>query len=198
MMTLPVLTTKARSPEKKGVSLVNAGKTKPKTLKNVAVLRYLAFLFFITATLLSCTSPPAYEAYQEVGTKGWHQDSAAVFQVKIQDTARPYVVTFHLRTNQAYPYSNLYLFRSISSQERTEYSDTANVKLADKYGRWLGEGMGDLRTFHRPFRGQPLRFSQPGSYTFRFKHAMRRPYLPGVKAVGLTLKQYDGGKAKEE
>ncbi len=163
----------------------------------MAVLRF-AYLLFIPGMLLSCSSPPAYEAYQEVGPKGWHQDTAAVFQVEIQDTTRPYVVTFHLRTNQAYPYANLYLFRSINSDEGREYSDTANVQLADKYGRWLGEGMGDLRTFHRPFRGQPLRFSQPGSYTFRFTHAMRRPYLPGVKAVGLTLKQYDGGQTKEK
>lgn len=163
----------------------------------MAVLKILAS--FLTAlALFGCSAPPVYEEFQDVGPQGWHQDSTATFRVQIQDTAQPYVVTFHLRANQAYPYSNLYLFRSISSAHRTEYTDTANVKLADKYGRWLGEGLGALQTFHRPFRGQPLRFSAPGTYTFRFTHAMRRTYLPGVKAVGLTLKQYNGGKAKKD
>lgn len=138
----------------------------------------------------ACEQSPVYEEYLQVEEKGWHQDSTAEFQVEIADTSRPYVVQFNLRANDQYPYSNLYLFREVSSAADLEYRDTAQIILANRYGEWLGDGIGDLKTFQRPFRNQPLLFNEPGVYTFSFTQAMRETRLEGVKSVGLTIYPY--------
>lgn len=135
-----------------------------------------------------------YEKYLSVNTKGWYADSTAKFEVTIEDTTVPYLVVFNLRANDNYPYSNLYLFREIKSEGRLEYQDTALVTLADQYGRWLGDGLGELKTFSRPYRAQPLRFNRKGNYTFSFTHAMRNEVLQGVEDVGLTLYKKENGK----
>ena len=144
--------------------------------------------------VVACEPGPMYENYLLVESVGWHQDSTASFQVEITDTNAPYMVIFNLRANDAYPYSNLYLFREIRSEEGLEYRDTAEVTLADAYGRWLGEGIGELKTYSRPYRAQPLRFNRKGTYTFTFTQAMRTAQLPGVEAVGLTLYKEENGK----
>jgi gliding motility-associated lipoprotein GldH len=135
-----------------------------------------------------------YESYLDVNSKGWHQDSTASFEVTIDDTTAAYMVIFNLRANDDYPYSNLYLFREIQSETVLEYQDTAAVKLADEYGRWLGDGLGELKTFSRAYRAQPLRFNRRGTYTFSFTHAMRVEVLKGVEDVGLTLYKKEDGK----
>lgn len=148
--------------------------------------------------LMACEEQPFYEAYLPVQEKGWHQDSTATFEVEISDTSQRYAIVFNLRANDQYPYANLYLFRSIESEEGVEYSDTANLTLADRYGKWLGEGVGALKTFRRPFAPRALRFRESGTYRFHFTQAMRQEVLPGVEYVGLSIYQKDGKANKKE
>jgi len=155
-----------------------------------SAIRCSSFVGLLILLSSACKQSPVYEEYLQVDQKGWHQDSTATFEVEIDDTSRPYVVQFNLRANNNYPYSNMYLFREVSSAADLEYRDTAEIILANRYGEWLGEGIGDLKTFQRPFRNQPLRFNEPGTYTFSFTQAMRENRLEGVKSVGLTIYPY--------
>lgn len=157
------------------------------------------WLLLLSIALSGCQEQPYYEQYQEVAPSGWHKDSVKSFAVEIEDTTATYAVIFNLRANSQYPYSNLYLFRNIGSEAGKEYADTANLTLANAYGEWLGTGVGDLKTFSRPFRAQPLRFNRRGTFRFNFTQAMRRDTLPGVEDVGLTLyKQENGAQEKQE
>lgn len=171
-------------------------KIKRKVIKN-NFLRALLLLSLGTI-VAACEEQPFYESYLPVQEAGWHKDSSAVFEVEITDTSKRYAIVFNLRANEQYPYSNLYLFRSIESEEGIEYRDTANLTLADRYGKWLGEGLGALKTFQRPFAPRALRFRESGIYKFHFTQAMRRDILPGVEHVGLSIYQKDGETSKEE
>lgn len=152
------------------------------------------WLFLLALSLaLGCSETPEYEAFLAVSEDGWHADSTARFQVEIKDSTARYAVIFHLRANQDYPFANLYLFRRIVSAEGQEYGDTANLRLADPQGRWLGEGVGAVKTFSRPFRAQALQFRETGTYTFEFTQAMRQDPLPGVESLGLTLYRENDG-----
>jgi gliding motility-associated lipoprotein GldH len=151
----------------------------------------------LVASLCGCEPAPYYEKYLTVPQASWHKDSTATFEVEIEEINTPYAVVFNLRGNDNYPYQNLYLFREISSQEGVEYTDTAQITMADTYGRWLGEGIGELKTYRRPYRAQPLRFNQTGTYTFKFTQAMRDTLLNGVEAVGLTLYKEENGAEKK-
>jgi gliding motility-associated lipoprotein GldH len=154
------------------------------------------FPLIITVAFLfsSCNESPYFEEYLSVGEAGWQADSTASFQVEIEDTTCSYALVFNLRANNNYPYSNLYLFRKILSEESTEYADTAQIFLADAYGRWLGDGIGALKTFQRPYRKNPLSFRKKGLYTFEFSQAMRTNALDGVEEVGLTIYKIENGQ----
>ena len=157
----------------------------------------LAPLLLIIAAafnLSSCDERPYFEEYLKVDKNGWIADSSAQFQVQIDDTSSAYALVFNLRANDNYPYSNLYLFRKILSEESTEYADTAQLFLADAYGRWLGDGIGELKTFQRAYRREPLSFRKKGIYTFEFRQAMRTDALSGVEEVGLTVYKIEDGK----
>ncbi len=150
-----------------------------------------AFLLLLT----SCGEKPYHEEYIKLDQKGWYADSLARFTVEIDDTLSAYKVILNFRGNNDYPYSNLYLFRSIQSDLGLEYSDTANFILADPYGRWLGEGLGELKSFERMYRRRPLRFNKTGIYTFELKQAMRDEPLIGLEDIGISIyKVADGEK----
>lgn len=160
----------------------------------------IGLLAVVILLINGCSELPMYEKYIPVSQNKWHQDSAAVFSVEIEDTTAWYHINLHLRSNDNYPYSNIFLFREIISEKGVEYRDTAEYIMADAYGRWLGEGTGELQTFNWPFRKRAIRFGESGVYKFKFIQAMRVEELEGVENVGLTLykKQLKGNGKKGE
>ncbi len=157
----------------------------------------LMLLFLLGLGLSSCEEQPFYEAYLEIEKGAWQADSIARFEVEIADTLSSYPIVINIRANDDYPYSNLFLFRKIYSEDGLEYSDTAEFKMADPYGRWLGEGVGELKTFKRVYRREPLRFRRAGAYRFEFVQAMRQDPLPGIEDIGLTIYKRADGETEE-
>lgn len=165
------------------------------------ITRYIGLLGAL-ALFASCSEKPYYEEYMTIGADGWHQDSLVTFSVEIEDTSKFFGVLVNIRNNNDYPYSNLYLFRQIESENGVEYSDTASYTLADAYGKWLGEGVGELKTGTFPYRTHALRFFHPGVYTFTFQQAMRNKRLKGIEDVGISIfkleQQQNHGKEETE
>jgi len=128
-----------------------------------------------------------YEEYVEVSDSGWHADSVVHFTVDIEDTAAAYQVAWHLRHNSNYPYSNIFLFREVESEKGIEFADTAEFPLADAYGKWLGKGVGELKTNTWPYKKQLLLFNEPGEYRFSLQQAMRTERLTGLEDIGLSI-----------
>jgi len=162
-------------------------------------IRQAKSIFLLPLLLLffsSCGEEPFYEEYISVNDAGWIADSIASFELEVDDTVSAYRVVLTFRANNDYPHSNLYLFREILSEDGLEYRDTANFILADPYGKWLGDGMGELKTFARLFRRQPLRFNKKGTYRFRLEQAMRVDTLKGIKDIGISI--YKEANGKEE
>jgi gliding motility-associated lipoprotein GldH len=119
--------------------------------------------------------------------EGWHADSIAHFTLDVQDTLSSYAVYLKLRHNHEYPWQNIWFFRSISSHQGIEYTDTINYVLADDMGKWLGKGIGDKKMVTMPLTSQALQFKHPGEYTFSIQHGMRDTVLSGVLELGLEV-----------
>ncbi|MCR9152934.1 MAG: gliding motility lipoprotein GldH [Bacteroidetes bacterium] len=156
--------------------------------------RSLITLVVLVISLFACSEKPYYEEYQPVAKAGWYADSLISFEVEIEDTLSSYRIFLNFRGTNDYPFSNLYLFRKIYNKGSEAYSDTVNFIMADPYGKWLGEGMGAVKTFVRMYRRQPLRFNQKGKYRFELQQAMRENPLPGIKDVGITIYKVADGK----
>lgn len=152
-------------------------------MAKIKILTFLAFAWLLS----SCSSKPYYEEYIEIPSTGWNADSTAKFKVKIDDTISDFLIGINLRNNNQYPFSNIYLFREIYSPQGLEFRDTMEFILSDAYGKWLGKGVGELKTNQWQFAGRGLRFKKRGNYTFTLTQAMREENLLGLEDIGITI-----------
>ena len=117
----------------------------------------------------------------------WPADSVLRFDHLHEGGTEHLQLVMDLRHDIFYPYSNLYLFRSIEQDGEIAFQDTVEVRMADPYGNWNGTGSGKIRTLEFPFRKQTLKLTQEAEYSFLFRHGMRDDPLKGVRSLGLTF-----------
>ncbi len=153
----------------------------------MGIVRNSLIILTLCAIAVGCEPTPVYEEYVSVAGNSWSADSTVSFEVDIEDTSGVYQAIWHLRNNDDYEWSNIYLFRNVRSDRGIEFADTAQFILADNYGKWLGKGVGELKTNSWPFKNGYLRFKHSGKYIFTLQQAMRTDELKGVEDVGLGI-----------
>ena len=146
----------------------------------------LSVIALLAMLAVSCGKSPMVDEYVPM-PNGWYKDSVLQFTAKITDVSQAYSVNVKMRHNGNYPYSNIYMFRKIESANGLEYQDTVNFVLADPTGKWLGSGVGELKTMVWAYRANALKFNQPGNYVFSLQHGMRTDVLEGIEDVGLDV-----------
>lgn len=150
-------------------------------------MRKLLSIFGLFLLLSSCGDEAYYDEFVKISNDGWSADSAVVFDVIATDTNTQYVVYLQLRHNTAYPYQNLYLFRSVFMGSEVIYDDKINYRLAEPNGKWLGTGFGALKTVQAPFSKSTLKFTRKGTYRFKVNQGMRDTILQGIEEIGLRI-----------
>lgn len=134
----------------------------------------------------ACDYNPVFQQNVSIPNDNWHKDSIVTIQVPITDTVSYNDIYIDLRNLNSYPYSNLYLFVSVSAPNGDYITDTVEYRLADEYGTWLGKNSSRMWDCKLPFR-MMVKFAQSGVYTFAIQHGMRDSELDGVADVGLTV-----------
>jgi len=137
--------------------------------------------------LFACSAPPLLDELTTFDDHEWHMDSIVQAQWIPQDSGAPVFMSLYVRHLTDYPYNNLYLFRTIRTQNGIAYSDTVNVHLADALGRWNGTGMSTLKTMMVPVGKSAVRFRKGERYTLSVQHGMRDTVLYGIQDVGVRL-----------
>lgn len=151
----------------------------------------IAFALALFIGLYSCDSDKVYEEYIEVENALWQKENIASFKFLAEDTIVPHNLYINIRNTGDYSYSNLYLFVTLQGPDGNLLKDTVNCKLADKSGKWLGNGIGDLWDLQMPYIGG-FKFAQKGEYTFSLEQAMRvENGLDGITDVGLRVETAD-------
>jgi gliding motility-associated lipoprotein GldH len=149
----------------------------------------VATLFVITFTMISCDSNKVFDQYIEVENATWKRENIAKFSVDIKDTTNAHNLYINVRNKGNYPYSNLYMFVKIEGPDGNFSIDTVNCILADKSGKWLGNGIGDLWDVKVPYIGG-FKFAKSGEYQFSFEQAMRvENGLEGITDMGLRIER---------
>lgn len=110
------------------------------------------------------------------------------FDVLIDDTLSFNDVYINIRNSGDYKYSNIYLFMSTIYPNQKISVDTIECILANKEGKWLGKGLGDIKD-NQMLLKKNVRFHQSGIYTFEFKQAMRIDDLEGIKSIGIRIEK---------
>lgn len=146
-------------------------------------------VFGLFLFLISCDSNKVFDQYMEVENATWKRENIAKFSVDIKDTTTTHNLYINLRNKGNYPYSNLYLFVKIEGPDGNFSIDTVNCILADKSGKWLGKGIGDLWDLQVPYIGG-FKFAKSGEYQFSFEQAMRvENGLEGITDIGLRIER---------
>ncbi|MCF0189795.1 MAG: gliding motility lipoprotein GldH [Marinilabiliaceae bacterium] len=127
-----------------------------------------------------------YNEYIALPNVGWNSDSLAVFYPDQIDKGQRYDVLLQLRTQNSYPYSNLWLFVDIEAPDGHVVRDTIECMLAEPNGKWLGDGWGSLYSIQIPLM-RDVAFKEPGRYGYRFSQAMRDSSIIGVHSIGLKI-----------
>lgn len=136
------------------------------------------------ALLAACTDTALYDHYQAV-EKPWSKDQVYYFTFDIADNTLPYDLTLEIRSNNLYPYQNLWLLCTEEPPVGPMTHDTIECMLANDYGEWRGSG---ISLYHL---GIPLRtrrhFPHKGQYTIGIRQGMRDEQLNGIEAIGLRI-----------
>jgi gliding motility-associated lipoprotein GldH len=132
-----------------------------------------------------------YEQYIEVENGVWKKENLAKFTVEVVDTINAHNLYINVRNKGNYQFSNLYLFVTIQGPDGGSSTDTVNCVLADKRGKWLGKGIGDLWDLRLPYIGG-FKFAQSGKYIFTYEQAMRvENGVEGITDLGLRIERKD-------
>jgi gliding motility-associated lipoprotein GldH len=150
---------------------------------NIALL--LIFLVFN-----GCDNQAIYDQSIPIKDEIWNRDNVLEFQVEIQDSIRPNDFYIQLRNTTDYPYSNLYFFLDTEFPNGEIIRDTIQCILAEPNGKWIGEGLGKIKS-NRILLRNNVRFPYSGYYLFRVEHAMRVVDLAGIADFGIRIELAD-------
>lgn len=145
---------------------------------------YLICICFSTACVEKNT---VYHSYQTLSPNGWGKSDTLFFQVTLNDTTPTRLNLFaEVRNQNSYPYQDLYLFVSQNLRDSLIWeTDTIEIGLIDKEGRWKGNEWGSLHQSSVPIRSTII--SHPGKYTLKVAHGMKDFCLSGLNDIGIRI-----------
>lgn len=155
----------------------------------------ILLLIGLSIALFSCENRTVFSQYQAVQNARWHKEDTLRFAFSGLDTTRAYNLFIHIRNDDTFPFSNLFLITAIKDPHGKTLKDTLEYKMAKPTGAWLGQGLGSLKENKLWFR-EKMVFPNPGTYTVSIIHAMRKngqveglEHLSGITDVGLEIEK---------
>ena len=160
------------------------------------ILRNSFLILFATLLLVSCDKKRIFDQYKTVGD-AWQKDSIANFMYNNQDTTERYDLFLNLRSNNDYPFDNIFLIVSVEAPGGMTKVDTLEYKMADGDGKLLGEGFSDVKE-SKLFYKEKYKFSAIGDYKIGIQQAVRQSRkvdgekeLKGITEVGFRIEKLD-------
>lgn len=155
-------------------------------------MKQLKFQLLIIGCLLiilaACDNNRVFDEYKPIPKSGWNKDSVVVFSVPVTDTVQNHNMFINVRNDVNYPYSNLWLFIDIIEPGGKALKDTFELSLADPTGKWLGEGMGGVKTRQVIYR-RDVYFPVSGTYKIELQQGMRKDILKGIRDIGIRIEK---------
>ena len=148
----------------------------------------ILFLIGTIVIFISCDSSIVFEEYKSFENQKWNTDSIVLFNYFTTDTTSKNIIKIKLRHTVEYEFQNLFLFI------KAEKKDTIEIQLANKEGRWMGKGVGDIRTVEFVYKNKEV-FSKKGDFIIEIEQAMRYgdferiQQLKNIEAIGLSIEK---------
>ena len=148
----------------------------------------IIFSFFSFLLFASCNTNvnSSYNIFKE---DSWHTDSIITINHGVVDSTTKHNLYLKVRHNTDFEYQNIFVF--VSFKEKT---DTIEVILSEKSGKWLGKGFGDIKEVDYCL-AENVTFNSKKASTITIEQAMRYgdepeiTSLKGIIALGINVKK---------
>jgi len=122
----------------------------------------------------------SYSAYSTLPDYGWRYTDAQEFQVEHRDSICSGTLLVALRHRGDYPYMDVQVEVAYSDRGINR-RDTLTIALADRYGQWLGKGVGT--SFQ--ITDTVGRLTHVTGSPVKVRHLMRCDTLTGITQLGI-------------
>ena len=135
---------------------------------------------------ISCSDNAIIDECQRLEDDKWRSGDLRHFDFFLYDNEIPYSFYINVRHTTDYKYSNLYLFIESIFPDSTKARDTLELILANRDGRWLGNGLGKIKE-NRILLNNNVAFPDTGNYTVTLEQGMRESELNGISDIGIKI-----------
>lgn len=154
-----------------------------------ALLLAASFIVFSSG----CSSSTAdYRSYNSFNA-AWPNNSPAEFT--LANLEGNYDVFIHLRNDNNYPFSNIFIIAEWEADAVLQSTDTLEYQMSTPEGKWLGTGFTEVKE-SKLYWKQRMPLHDSVRYTVRLRHALREigqsqgiDQLTGILAVGIAAEK---------
>lgn len=157
--------------------------------------KYFLAVFLVFFLCLACNEHLTYSEYKPIKNAEWSSLDSIGFELSEVDSIQPYNVFIHVRNNNNYEFSNLFLIAELESPGGNTLKDTLEYVMAEPNGQWLGKGLGSIKE-NKLWYKENIVFKDSGVYKITITHAMRKngdveglSILKGVTDIGLQIEK---------
>ncbi len=151
-------------------------------------MKSVAFYLLIMLAASCSNDDVLYEKHHLIANENWNADSLQQFHFTVSDTASEYIILIQTANINDYPYSNIWFFTHLISEQKHQITDTLEFDLASPTGKWLGTKKKEQYLLHHVYR-HGVKFAHTGNYAFSIQQGMRTQELIGISEVGLLIKK---------
>ncbi|GHV11187.1 gliding motility lipoprotein GldH [Bacteroidia bacterium] len=127
-----------------------------------------------------------YSSFQSLPNSKWLQEQELRFEVPVTNISTTYKLKLELRSSDEYPFRNLTMLIDCQIPDGGVWrSDTLNVELADRQGKWYGNGI-SVYSYAIPYCSH-IQYPDTGMFVYTVRHGMEENVLQGISDVGLTV-----------
>ncbi|PCJ66778.1 MAG: hypothetical protein COA58_04785 [Bacteroidetes bacterium] len=149
------------------------------------------FILTITGIFLSaCNSNALVDRYHDIPENGWQYEQTITDSFEVTHPNHYHTISANLRVTGDYPFANLHLKVTLTAPDGKSSEYKVPVQLAEKSGKWLGSGLGNVITFQLPILHRKL-LNQKGKYSITIAQDMRLETLTSVTAAGIKVEQQE-------
>ncbi len=148
--------------------------------------KLLPVILLLIAFFSSCNPKKIYEKHLDNERITWNRFDVKKFEVQIDNISAKYDFYIAIRHHTEVPLNSLnvdFILYTPSGEERIMEHE---IKLRDREGKLLGNGMGDLWDIEYP-AWLGFQFTEPGTCRVEISSGMPQTDLPGIMQVGLII-----------
>jgi len=155
------------------------------------LLKKYLFILAITAFLFAgCNEDVLVDEYHTLPVSGWEYKDVITDSFEVSEPGHYHQLSANLRINGDYPYANFHVKMNITFPDSSSKEYNVPLQLAEKSGKWIGSGLGDVITFRIPVFHRKF-LTQKGKYTVSISQDMRLESVPNIVSAGLRVEQQE-------